>query len=69
MTVEKFIRILGYIAYVVLWSPVIVLSLIVLPLWLAYKTKSIPMVGAVLEYGLKTGMNHDKKFIETGVWE
>lgn len=69
MTVEKFIRILGYIAYVVLWSPVIILSLIVLPLWLAYKTKSIPMVGAVLDYGLKAGMNHDRKFIETGVWE
>lgn len=69
MTVEKFIRILGYIVYVALWSPVIVLSLIVLPLWLAYKTKSIPMVRSVLEYGLKAGMNHDKKFIETGVWE
>lgn len=68
MTVEKFIRILGYIAYVVLWSPVIVLSLIVLPLWLAYKTKSIPLTASVIEYGLKAGMNHDKKFIETGVW-
>lgn len=68
MTVEKFIRILGYVAYVVLWSPVIVLALVVLPLWLAFKTKSIPLVGAVLDYGLKAGYNHDKKFIEAGVW-
>ena len=68
MTVAKIIRILGYIVYVALWSPVIVLTLIVIPLWVAFKTKSIPMVGVVIEYGLKSGINHDKKFIETGVW-
>lgn len=68
MFVEKFIRILGYIVYVALWAPVIVLTLVVLPLWLALKTKSIPLVLSVLEYGLKAGFNHDKKFIETGVW-
>jgi hypothetical protein len=69
MTVEKFIRILGYIGYVALWAPVIVLTLIVIPLWVAAKTKSIPVTGAVIDYGLKAGLNHDRKFIETGVWE
>ena len=68
MNVEKFIRILGYILYVALWAPVIVLALLVMPLWLACKTKSIPLVCSVIEYGLKAGFNHDKKFIETGVW-
>ena len=68
MTVEKIIRILGYIAYVALWSPVIVLTLIVIPLWVAFKTKSIPVVGAVIKYGLEVGINHDRAFIETGVW-
>lgn len=68
MTVEKIIRFLGYIWYVVLWAPVIVLTLIVIPLWVAAKTKSIPVASAVIEYGLKAGFNHDKKFIETGVW-
>lgn len=69
MFVEKFIRILGYIAYVALWAPVIVLTLIVIPLWVAAKTRSIPVAGVVIDYGLKAGLNHDRKFIETGVWE
>lgn len=68
MNVGKFIRILGYMWYVLLWLPVIVLALIVMPLWLACKTKSIPLVCSVIDYGLKAGINHDKKFIETGVW-
>lgn len=68
MNVEKFIRLLGYIAYVALWSPVIVLALIVCPIWLAIKTKSIPLVWATLEYSLRVGIDHDRKFIETGVW-
>lgn len=68
MTVEKFIRILGYIVYVALWSPVIVLVMIVGPIWVAIKAKSIKVAYEVTMMGLRAGFNHDKEFINTGVW-
>ena len=68
MTVEKFIRILGYIVYVALWSPAIVLIMIGLPIWVAVKTKSVAMAVKAFKYGLKNGIEHDKEFINTGVW-
>ncbi len=68
MTVEKFIRILGYIVYVALWSPVIVLILIVLPIWVLIKTESLSLTWQLLKNGLKTGIHHDMEFIKTGVW-
>lgn len=68
MTVEKFIRILGYIVYVALWSPVIVLCLIVLPIMCMIMYRSIPEGFAASMTALKFGIQHDMEFIRTGVW-
>ena len=68
MSVEKFIRILGYIVYVALWSPVIVLALIVLPFAYMIVFKSIPRGLSICMMALKAGINHDKEFINSGVW-
>lgn len=68
MTVEKFIRILGYIVYVALWSPVIVFIMVALPAWAAIKTRSISLTWMLLKDGLKTGIKHDMMFINDGVW-
>lgn len=68
MTVEKFIRILGYIIYAALWSPVIVLIMIITPIWVAIKTRSISLTWMLVKDGVKTGIKHDMIFINTGVW-
>ena len=68
MTVEKFIRILGYIVYVALWSPVIVLILIALPIWMLIKTRSLSLTWMLFTDGLKTNIKHDMMFINEGVW-
>ena len=68
MTVEKFIRILGYIVYFALWSPVIVLLTILLPVWVLIKTKDLELTWMLYKDAIKTGIKHDKIFIDTGVW-
>lgn len=68
MNVEKFIRILGYIVYVALWSPVIVLISIMLPVWVLIKTESLSLTWWLLKDGVKTGIKHDMEFINNGVW-
>ena len=68
MTVEKFIRILGYAVYVALWSPVIVLLVIMLPIWVLFKTKSLSLTWMLIKDGAKTGIRHDMEFINSGVW-
>lgn len=68
MNVEKFIRILGYIVYVALWSPVIVLISIMLPVWVLIKTESLSLTWMLLKDGVKTGIRHDMEFIRNGVW-
>ena len=68
MTVEKFIRILGYIIYFAIWSPVIALLMIVMPIWLMIKTKDLELTWMLYKDAVKTGINHDKIFINTGVW-
>lgn len=68
MTVEKFIRILGYIVYAALWSPVIVLGLVILPVVFIIMFKSIKEGLSVCMMALKAGINHDMEFIRTGVW-
>lgn len=68
MTVEKFIRILGYIVYTALWSPVIVLGLIVVPIVLAIMLKSVSDAWKVYKISLRSGITHDMNFIKTGVW-
>lgn len=68
MNVEKFIRILGYIVYVALWSPVIVLLMVILPIWVMCMCKSIPNGWVMYKKALKYGFEHDAEFIKTGVW-
>ena len=72
MTVEKFIRILGYIVYVILWSPVIVLVLMILPfMWVRMYTRAGFTVKegiAACAQALKMSIQHDMEFIRTGVW-
>ena len=68
MNVEKFIRIVGDIVYVALWSPVIVLISIMLPVWVLIKTESLSLTWWLLKDGVKTGIKHDMEFINNGVW-
>ncbi len=68
MTVEKFIRILGYIVYVALWSPVVVLGIIVFPFVFMVMFKSIPEGWAIYKMAMKSSFKHDMRFIKTGVW-
>lgn len=68
MTVEKFIRILGYIVYTALWSPVIVLGMIILPIVFMIMFKSIKEGLFVFRSALKYNIHHDMEFIRTGVW-
>lgn len=68
MTVEKFIRILGYIVYAALWSPVIVLGLIILPVAFMIMFRSIKEGLSVFMMALKNNIRHDMEFINNGVW-
>lgn len=68
MTVEKFIRILGYVVYSILWLPIIVLLMVVLPITVMIMTRSISYTWMLLKNGLKAGIKHDMEFINTGVW-
>ena len=68
MTVEKFIRILGYIVYTALWLPIVVLGLIILPIVYIVILKSIKDGLCVFTKALKNNIKHDMEFIKTGVW-
>lgn len=68
MTVEKIIRILGYIVYTILWLPVIVLALIILPMVYIVIFKSIKEGLYVFAKAIKHNINHDMEFIKTGIW-
>lgn len=72
MTVEMFIRILGYILYVALWSPVIVLLLLAMPIayLVLFKRMGFSIKDALGIYldALKANIQHDIIFIKTGVW-
>ena len=72
MTVEKFIRILGYIVYCILWSPVIAVLLLIMPIaWLiVFMRAGMTAKEAMTLYldTLKLSIQHDMVFIQTGVW-
>lgn len=72
MNVEKIIRVLGYIVYAALWSPVIVLCLVVLPVvWLVTFMRSgmsAKEAMALYAMSLKASIQHDVNFIRTGIW-
>lgn len=73
MDVAKLIRTIGYIVYTIIWSPIVILALV-----------SLPIVALALCWGhritlgvtfkcmanlLKKGYAHDMKFINEGVWD
>lgn len=70
--VEKVIRMLGYMLYVALWSPVIVVLLLVIPVvWLV----QFKRIGFTIKEAMKSmceafkmSIMHDVNFIKTGVW-
>ena len=68
MDVAKFIRILGYIMYVILWSPVIVLTLLILFI-MNITTIGFRNTLIFFKAKLKESHDHDMKFINEGVWE
>lgn len=72
LNVEKFIRVLGYIMYTILWSPIVILGLVVLPivaLGLGIRCgKTVKESMAWYFAQLKMGINHDINFIKTGEW-
>lgn len=72
MTVEKFIRILGYVVYVALWSPVIVLILLVAPVvWpIVFMRAGMTFKESINLFGIaiKNSIRHDMEFIRSGVW-
>ena len=72
MRVEQIIRALGYTVYVALWSPIIVLVLLIAPIaWFAVLTQAgvKPAEGTKAFWtALMNGIRHDIEFIKTGVW-
>lgn len=70
--VEKVIRVLGYIVYTILWSPVIVLCLTITPIvyggMCIRSGKSIGNMVSMCVESLKSGIRHDMEFIQTGKW-
>lgn len=72
MDVEKFIRVLGYIVYTALWSPIIILALVFLPVvWIALCIRAgLPIKEGIDGYAqaLLRGIHHDMDFIRTGKW-
>ncbi len=72
MTVEMFIRTLGYIVYCILWSPIVVVLSLIMPIvWLVMFTRmgmTVKETMALYWKALKNNIRHDMEFIRTGVW-
>ncbi len=72
INVEKVIRVLGYIVYTILWSPIVILGLVVLPIvtfcWGLRIGLTIRESIQWYTNMLKTSVQHDINFIKTGVW-
>lgn len=72
MNVEKIIRVLGYIVYTALWTPIIVLAVVVAPVvCLAMCVRAGLPIGQCLETLKRLLVNtiqHDRDFIRTGKW-
>ena len=70
--VEKVIRVLGYIVYVALWSPVIVLAHVIVPpvLIALYLRAGLTFREAINICAklIYAGIQHDANFIQTGKW-
>lgn len=72
MNVEKIVRVLGYVVYTALWSPVIVLAIVITPIMSIALTirngGTLKSCIRDLKNGFMNGLKHDMKFIQTGEW-
>lgn len=72
LNVEKIVRILGYIMYTILWSPIIIVGLVVVPIvyiaWGIRGGRRIKDIVSDLIRIQKTAVAHDIHFIKTGEW-
>ena len=72
INVEKVIRVLGYIVYTIIWSPVIILCLTIIPIVYSANYikngESIKNVVTMYKNALLNGVQHDVNFIQTGKW-
>ena len=72
INVEKVVRVLGYIVYTIIWSPVIILCLTIIPIVYGanYIKNGEPIKNVVTMYknALLNGVQHDANFIQTGKW-
>lgn len=72
MDVEKIIRVLGYIVYMLLWSPFIVLSILALPIVILAvdlrEGRSVKGSFMAIKTMFEEIVRHDIEFIQTGKW-
>lgn len=66
--VAKFIRILGYGVYTIMWSPVILLILIGSPIFLMIEGMEFKDCVEFMKVNVKESLKHDRHFIDTGEW-
>lgn len=72
LNVEKVVRILGYIMYTILWSPIIIVGLVVVPIvYIAWGIRSGRRIKDIVSDLIrihKAAIEHDMNFIKTGEW-
>ena len=72
MNVDKIIRVIGYIVYTAIWSPIIILAIVATPIMvLATDVRVGRSIRGSID-GLKNmfieTIQHDMEFIQTGKW-
>lgn len=72
INVEKAIRVLGYITYTILWSPIIIVGAVLVPIvyiaWGIRSGRGIKDSVKDLIRAQKAAVEHDMNFIKTGEW-
>lgn len=72
MTIEQFIRTLGYIAYVVLWLPILVIltPTLAIAMFVVFVRGGLTVKESIYLIGQSymNGIKHDLNFIKTGIW-
>lgn len=72
LNVEKVVRVLGYIMYTILWSPIIIVGLVLVPIvyiaWGIRSGRRLKDIVTDLIRAHKSAVEHDINFIKTGEW-
>lgn len=72
MNIEKFIRTLGYIVYVILWAPLlaVITPIATIAFMVIYMRLGFTFKETCAMYGkaMKNSISHDVEFIRTGIW-